>query len=95
MHKLDAGVTQKAIRASLMLGILGALILGTGMSLAMTDFGEAFGLMGVMGMKAGIAVGIIGIVFICLAYPIYHHILEKERKKAAPEILRLTEELMK
>ena len=46
-------------------------------------------------MLAGIAVGIIGIVLVCLAYPIYNRIVKKEREKIAPEIIRLTDELMK
>lgn len=41
---LDAKVTEKATTVSLILGIVGALILGTGMSLIMTDFGNILGL---------------------------------------------------
>jgi hypothetical protein len=43
----------------------------------------------------GIIIGIIGIVMVCLAYPVYNRILKKEREKIAPEVLRLTDELMK
>lgn len=95
LRKLDAGVTQKATSLSIMLGVIGALILGTGMSLAMTDIGIVLGMTQRTGMVAGIVIGIVGIVFVCLAFPVYHHILKTEREKIAPEILRLTEELMK
>lgn len=95
LRRLDAEVTQKATTVSLVIGIMGALILGTGMSLIMTDFGKYFGLEGTAGMMTGVLIGIAGIVCVCAAYPVYHHVLKREREKIAPEILRLTEELMK
>lgn len=42
-----------------------------------------------------IIVGIIGLIPVALAYPIYHRTLKKEREKIAPTILYLTNELMK
>ena len=95
LRRLDAGVTQKATRVSLALGIIGALILGSGMSLAMTSVGAMFGLSEGLSMAAGIVIGIMGIILVCLASPTYNRIVRKEREKIAPEILRLTEELMK
>ena len=93
LRKLHAVPTQKAQAASIAIGVIGALILGTGMSLCMTDLGAALG--AVVAMVLGIAVGLAGIVLVALAYPIYNKTLQKERKKIAPEILQLTEELMK
>ncbi len=95
LRRLDKAVTQKATTVSLIVGILGALALGTGMSLAMTDIGEKLGLQGGMPMLVGILVGIVGIGIACAAYPIYNHTVKKEREKIAPEIIRLTDELMK
>lgn len=95
LRRLDAAVTQKATVVSLVFGVIGALILGTGMSLAMTEIGEMLGLYGATAMFVGILVGIIGIVLVCVAYPIYNRIIKKEREKIAPEIIRLTDELMK
>ncbi len=95
LRSLDAGVTRKATAFSLSIGIIGALVMGTGMSLAMTDLGEILGLGGTAGMVLGIIIGIAGIVLACFAYPVYNRLLKKEREKIAPEILRLTEELMK
>jgi len=43
----------------------------------------------------GIVVGIIGGVIASLAYPMYNAIVKAKRKKIAPEIIRLTDELMK
>lgn len=95
LRRLDTSVTQKATSASLAFGVLGALILGMGMSLAMTDIGKILGLSGGIAMAVGIIIGIIGIVSVCVAYPLYNRILRLEREKIAPEIIRLTDELMK
>jgi len=92
LRKLHAVPTQKAQAASLAVGIIGTLIMGAGMSLAMTDIGAA---LGNLSMLVGIAVGIVGMVLVALAYPLYNRVLKKEREKIAPEILRLTDELMK
>lgn len=95
LRMLDAKVTEKATTVSLILGIVGALILGTGMSLIMTDFGNILGLQGITNIVIGILVGAIGLVLTILAYPVYQKVLKKEREKIAPEILRMTEELIK
>ncbi len=86
LRRLDAGVTQKGTVISLVVGIIGALILGTGMSMCMV-WTELFVL--------GIIVGVIGIGVVSAAYPIYSYVTKKERDKIAPEIIRLTDELMK
>lgn len=92
LRRLHAIPTQKAQAASLAVGIIGALIMGTGMSLAMTDIGTV---LGGLAMVLGIAVGIAGMVLVALAYPLYNRVLKKERERIAPEILRLTDELLK
>lgn len=93
LRRLDASVTQKATTVSLVVGIIGALIMGIGMSLVMTDIGNILGT--TLALIVGIGIGIIGIVLVCMAYPIYNRTLKKEREKIAPEIIRLTDELMK
>lgn len=95
LRALDAGVGRKATTVSLILGILGSLILGFGMCFIMTDIASILGPYEDHAMIIGIAIGVIGIIMVSIAYPVYHHILVKERKRIAPEILRLTEELMK
>ena len=93
LRRLDAGVYSKATTAALVVGIIGALIMGMGMSLIMTEIGAFLGT--VMAMIVGIGLGVIGIILVCLAYPLYNRTLKIEREKIAPEILRLTDELMK
>ena len=95
LRRLDNNATQKATVVSLVFGIVGALILGIGMSLAMTEIGKILALSEFTSMLIGISIGIVGIVLISLAYPLYNKVLKIEREKIAPEIIRLTDELMK
>ena len=95
LRRLDEGVTQKASAVSLVFGVIGALILGSGMSLAMTDIGTVLNLNSGLSMLIGIIIGVLGIVLVSLAYPLYNSIVKAERKKIAPEIIRLTDELLK
>lgn len=91
LRRLHYSATQKAQAASIAIGVLGALILGTGMSLCMTDLGAV---LGHMAMVIGILVGVLGLVLVALAYPLYNRVLRRERQRIAPEILRLSEELL-
>lgn len=87
LRLLDAQVSRKATACAIITGVLGALILGTGMSCCMVWGGAAF--------VPGIIVGVVGMAIVSLAYPLHCRILKRERERIAPEILRLTEELMK
>lgn len=91
LRKLHQVPTQKAQTVSLILGIIGSLIMGTGMSLIMTDIGAK---LGIFAMILGVVCGLVGIVLVASAYPMYNRILKKEREKIAPDILRLADELM-
>ena len=95
LRRLDQGVTQKATTVALIVGILGALIMGLGMSLAMSELREILGSHRDMAIVIGVVIGSVGIVLVSVAYPLYLHTLKKVRQKIAPEILRLTDELMK
>ena len=92
LRRLHSIPTQKAQAASIAIGVLGTLILGTGMSLCMTDLGAA---LEHLAMVTGIAVGILGLIMVALAYPLYNWVLRKDRRRIAPEILRLSDELLK
>lgn len=92
LRMLHARPTKRAQAAAISVGVIGSLVLGTGMSLAMTDFGA---ILGDIALVMGILTGIIGMVLVALAYPIYNRVLKKQRKRIAPQILKLTDELMK
>ena len=92
LRRLHSIPTQKAQAASIAVGVLGALILGTGMSLCMTELGAS---LGHLAMVLGVLVGFLGLVMVVLAYPVYNIVLKKDRQRIAPEILRLSEELLK
>lgn len=87
LRRLDAGVTKKGTMWSIIIGVIGTIVMGSGMSLCMVGPSEYFIL--------GIVLGFIGMVPVILAYPIYTHITKKEREKIAPEITKLTDELLK
>ena len=95
LRRLDASVTNTAQAFALVFGVIGTLILGFGMSLCMTDLAEMLGSYRDFAMAIGIIVGIVGGIMASLAYPIYNAIVKAKRKKLAPEIIRLTDELMK
>lgn len=87
LRRLDRSATQKGCMASLVAGLTGTLLLGIGMCCCMVWSGSLF--------IPGIVVGVTGLLLVCCAYPLYVRVTEKERKKIAPEVLRLTEELLK
>lgn len=87
LQRMDAAVTSKATMYALIVGIIGTLILGTGMSCCMVFGGKWF--------LPGIIIGLAGMGAVARAYPLYSRVLKKERERIAPEILRLTDELMK
>lgn len=94
LRKLHAIPTQKAQAASLAVGVIGALIMGTGMSFVMTDLGRILGSTRELFMLIGILTGLAGMALVAFAYPLYNRVLKKEREKIAPEILRLSDELL-
>lgn len=88
LRKLDAKVSRGASAVSLPVGIVGALLMGVGMCCTMLPGWEKF-------FIPGIVVGVVGIAVASAAYPIYKHILRRRREKFAPEIIRLSDELLK
>ena len=85
LKKLDKRAKLPATIFTYTWGILFALVLGTGMSLAMGAIGNSIPL--------GIVIGIIGIIGCAVNYPIYKKILEKGRAKYAYEIVELAHEI--
>ena len=86
LRALDANVTKRGTAVSLVHGVLYSLLLGLGMSCTMVWAGKLF--------VPGIIIGCVGLVGIAATWPIYNRIVKQDREKIAPEILRLSEELM-
>ena len=85
LRRLDESATRPGTIAAIIVGIIGALLLGVGMCCTMV-WAEQF-------FIPGIIVGVLGIVLVGVAYPIYNRVTKKYRERLAPEIMRLTDEL--
>ena len=81
LKKLDARVESVAMVSALSEGILSTLILGVGMTCVLVWNQPVI----------GVIVGVLGLAGALYAWPLYQKVLKKEREKAAPEILRLSE----
>ena len=87
LRRLDAGAAKPGTIVSLIVGIIGTLLLGVGMCCTMVWSENLF--------IPGIIIGVIGIACVIASYPIYNALTKKQREKIAPEIMRITDELMK
>ena len=87
LRRLDQEVTRKGTLYSILIGVIGSLLLGLGMSCIMVWQGIWF--------IPGLIIGVIGMAIVAVAYPINNIVTKREREKIAPEIIRLTEELIK
>ncbi len=88
LRRLDASATKRATIGSLIVGIISSLLLGIGMCCTMVPGWEQY-------FIPGIVVGVIGMIGVISAYPIYTHMVKRKRAKLAPEIMRLSDALMK
>lgn len=91
LRLIDKKVTSTATVLGLSLGIISTLIMGFGMSLIMTDLSKILSIQ--RPMLIGIIIGIIGMVGIFSAYPIYHKVLESKRKKVSGQIMALLNDI--
>lgn len=87
LRRLDQSVEVPGTMAAIVIGVIGALIMGTGMSMCMVWTDTLF--------VPGIILGVIGMVILSVAYPVYKVLTKKQREKIAPQILALSEELLK
>ncbi len=85
LKRLDHLVQNSGVTESLCVGISGCLIFGLGMCLAMEVIGHMVWL--------GVILGLIGMVAMFFAYPVYRNGFAKAKAQYAPRILQLTEEL--
>ena len=87
LKKLDRKAKQPAEIFAYSNGVIMSLVLGLGMCLSMKVIGDAFVL--------GIIIGIIGIIGICINYPIYKKILNASKEKYSYDIIKLANEISK
>jgi len=93
LKELDSKVKRPANVFAYIFGSISAIIMGSGMSLVMTDIAETVGIQNPM--LYGIVIGIIGMFMAIINYPIYKGILGSRRKKYADKIIALSDKIMK
>ena len=86
IKELDKKVKKPVKIFSYTFGTVGALVLGTGMTMAMSLIPG--------GMIAGIAIGCAGIAASGANYPLHNKLLDKRKKRYSKEILELTGEAL-
>ena len=87
LKRLDLQVQMAGTIESLCFGIVGALVFGIGMCFFLDVFAGAAWLTALL--------MVLGAVIMIPAYPIYRRIARKTKAELTPEILRLSEEIMK
>lgn len=92
LKKLDASVKRPARVFAYVFGSIGALVMGSGMSLVMTEIGKTVGIEN--NMLVGIVTGIVGMALVLVNYPIYKAILKHRKKKHGARIIELSDKLM-
>lgn len=85
LRRLDAGVDRQGRLVSLIVGVISTLLFGVGLCCT-TVWAHYFTL--------GIVIGILGLAGMAAAYPLYTAINKRQRKKLAPEIMKLSAELI-
>lgn len=93
LKALDKKVKRPANVFAYVFGSIGAIIMGSGMSLVMTDIAETVAIPNPM--AAGIVIGVIGMFMAIINYPIYKKMLGTRREKYADQIIVLSEKLLK
>ena len=92
LKALDKESESIATMVSIIAGVVGILVFGTGLSLYLSELGDA---LGEAVLPVSILVGLVGVILMVSAFPLYMHTLRKEREKRKDEILALADELMK
>ena len=92
LKALDKKVKKPANAFAIVFGSISAVVMGSGMSLIMTDIGSILGIADPM--MPGIIIGVIGLVMAIITYPVYKKILNSRKKKYADEIIKLSDNIM-
>lgn len=92
LKKLDARVKRPANVFAYIFGGIAAIVMGSGMSLVMSDIGAALGMEN--SMAPGVVIGVIGMAMAVINYPLYKSFLASRRKKYAGQIMKLSDEII-
>ena len=92
LRELDKRVKRPALIFSYIFGSLGAIIMGMGMSLIMTDIGAIIGLGS--GLALGVIIGVLGLAIVSVNYPMHKAMLESRTRKYGAQILALSSKIM-
>lgn len=92
LRALDSKVKRPANVFGYVFGSIGAVVMGAGMSLVMTDIGATVGIQNPM--FTGIAVGVVGLIMTLVNYPIYKKILKSRKKRYSAEVLSVSEKII-
>ena len=92
LKALDKKVKKPANVFAVIFGSISAVVMGSGMSLVMTDIGSIIGIESPM--FPGIIIGVVGLVMALLTYPMYKKILNSRKKKYASEIIKLSDSII-
>ena len=84
LRRLNNFVNGSATAISFIVGIIGTLVFGLGLTMVL-EWSKLIG---------GIIVMIIGIPPVAIAYPLYNKILKRNKEKYGKEIIKLSEELL-
>ena len=93
LKALDARVKRPARVFGYVYGTAGAIVMGAGMSLVMTDIGAVLGLED--SLVPGINLGVVGLGMALTTWPIYKKLLASRKKKYASRIMALSERIVK
>ena len=92
LKELDKKVKRPANVFAYIFGSISATLMGSGMSLVMTDIAETVGIRNPM--LYGIIIGVAGLIMAIANFPIYKGILGSRRKKYADKIIALSDKLI-
>ena len=92
LQALDREVKRPANIFGYVFGSLGAVVMGAGMSLVMTDIAEVVEILNPM--PVGIVIGVVGMLMTAANYPVYKRILGARRRKYADQIIALSDTVL-
>ncbi len=92
LKALDKRVRRPAAVFAYSFGTVAALVMGSGMSLIMTDIGGTIGLADPR--LPGLVLGVAGLAMAVANYPVYQRLLGRRRQKYAQQIIALSDRIV-